>query len=136
MWPCYGVHITGYIDFLLCTLSVSAFIEPPLHQLDFFLEIFSMETSFCSFLIKLHVISFNSLFGATNTLAVDASSSHVCTDEWRPTASTFCPLSLPYKKARVVSPSYAQSKAQMNHSQRISRLLVAISNATCIALHR
>ena len=131
MWPCYGVHITGYIDFLLCTLSVSAFIEPPLHQLDFFLKnLFYGD----QFLIKLHVISFNSLFGATNTLAVDASSSHVCTDERRPTASTLCPLSLPYKKARVVSPSYTQSKAQMNHSQRISRLLVAISNATCIAL--
>ena len=34
-YPC--VHGT----FCLCTLSASAFIEPSLHQLDFFLEIFS-----------------------------------------------------------------------------------------------
>ena len=33
---------------------------------------------------------------------------------WRITASMLCPLSLPRNKAQAVSPSYAQSKAQMN----------------------
>ena len=32
---------------------------------------------------------------------------HMCTDEWHQTVSTLCPLSLPYKKAQAVSPSYA-----------------------------
>ena len=36
----------------------------------------------------------------------------MCIDEWRPTTSILCPLSLPRKKAQVVSPSYAQSKAK------------------------
>ena len=38
------------------------------------------------------------------------------------------PLSLPRKNAQAVSPSYAQSKAQINSPQRISWLLVAVSN--------
>ena len=37
------------------------------------------------------------------------------------------------KKVRVVSPSYAQNKAQMGHPKR---LLVAVLNATRIALWR
>ena len=36
IWPCYGVCSIP----CLCTLSASSFIEPSLHQLDFFLEIF------------------------------------------------------------------------------------------------
>ena len=36
MWECYGVFSIP----CLCTLLASAFIEPSLHQLDFFLEIF------------------------------------------------------------------------------------------------
>ena len=44
----------------------------------------------------------------------------VCADEWRPTASTLCPLSLSRRKVREVSLSYAQNEAQMNHSQRIA----------------
>ena len=57
----------------------------------------------------------------THTLATDASSPHVCTDEWLPTASTLCPLSLSRKKAQAVSPSYAQkSKAQMDHPLHVS----------------
>ena len=63
---------------------------------------------------------------------VDMSFSHVCTDEWHLTASTLCPLSLPHKKVQAVSPSYAQSEAQMNHPQRILGLFVAILNATHI----
>ena len=60
------------------------------------------------------------LRGAAHVIAVDESSAHVCIDEWRPTASTLCPLSLPRKKAQAVSPSYAQSKAEKNHPQIIS----------------
>ena len=41
------------------------------------------------------------------------------TDKWHPTASTLCPLSLPRRKAQVVSLSYAQNKAQNHYPQRI-----------------
>ena len=34
--------------------------------------------------------------------AVDALSAHLCIDEWRPTASMLCLLSLPHKKAQAV----------------------------------
>ena len=50
--------------------------------------------------------------GVAHTHAVDVSSSHVCIDEWRPTASTLCLFSLPRKKTHAISPSYAQSKDQ------------------------
>ena len=45
-----GVHITVYIALLncLCALSTSAFIEPSLCQLDFFLEIFNGDITFIS----------------------------------------------------------------------------------------
>ena len=36
---------------------------------------------------------------------VVASSSHVCTDKWPPTASTLCSLSHPRKKVQVNGPS-------------------------------
>ena len=42
MWPCYGVHITvcmARLVFVLCHPEHSC-IEPSLHGLDFFLEIF------------------------------------------------------------------------------------------------
>ena len=44
MWPCYGLHITVSGIPCLCALSASAFIDSALHQLDFFLELFFMET--------------------------------------------------------------------------------------------
>ena len=40
-----------------------------------------------------------------------------CSNEWRPTVSTLCPLSLSHKKMLVVSLGYAQNEAQMNHPQ-------------------
>ena len=46
MWPCYGVHITVcmvLLVFVLCQ-PVHSCIEPSLHGVDFFLEIFFMET--------------------------------------------------------------------------------------------
>ena len=53
------------------------------------------------------------LCGTAHVIVVDESSAHMmCIDEWRPTASTLCPLSLPRKKVQTVSPSYAQSKAK------------------------
>ena len=101
----------------LCTLSASAIIEPSLHQLDFFLEMFLWRlVSVLFFLIK----SYNKYFvkHASHTLAVDASSLHVAssllawcvilTDKWLPSTSTLCLLSLPTKKHKC-----AQSKAQM-----------------------
>ena len=59
---------------------------------------------------------------------------HTCTciNEWCPTASTLCPLGLPRKKAHEASQSYAQKEAQNDHPQRISYLLVAVSNATLL----
>ena len=41
--------------------------------------------------------------------------SSTCTNEWRPTASTLCPLGLTRKKAHEVSQSYAQKEAQNDH---------------------
>ena len=46
-------------------------------------------------------------------------------DEWRPTASTHCPLSLSHKKLQEWGCSYTQNEAQKAHPQRISWLLVA-----------
>ena len=42
MWPCYGVHITVCMALLVCVLCqpVHSCIEPSLHGVDFFLEIF------------------------------------------------------------------------------------------------
>ena len=45
-------------------------------------------------------------------------------------------LSLPSKKLHAPSRGHAQNKAQIDNPQRISWLLVAISNATRIALWR
>ena len=96
MWPCYRVHITVCMA-LPCVLSqpVHSCIGTSLHQLDFFLEIFYGDL----FLFFFDKISFFQLLcGATHILIIDVSSSHVCTNEWHPTASTLCPLSLPNKK--------------------------------------
>ena len=120
MWLCYGVHITVCMTplaYVLCQ-PVHSCIEPSLDQLDFFLEIFLWRL----------------VSRAAYALAVDASSSHVCIDEWLLTASTLCPLSLPTKTTSSKSQLHAQSKAQMNHPQIISWLLVAVSNATRITL--
>ena len=83
-----------------------------------------METCFCSFLIK-NLLTNYLLCSATHTIAVDALFSHVCMDKWLPAASMLCTVSLSTKKAQAVSLSYAQSKAEMNHTRRIG-LLVAV----------
>ena len=64
---------------------------------------------------------------ATHALAVDVSSMQRTTA--RPTAC------LPPQKIAGVY-SYARNEGQKNHTQRISRLLVAILNATLTALQR
>ena len=43
------------------------------------------------------------------------------------------PCGLSRKKAHEASPSYAQKEAQNFHSQRISYIQVAVSNATLLA---
>ena len=49
--------------------------------------------------------------------------SSTCTDEWCPTASIHCPLSLPCKKSTMkLSLNYAQNKIQNAQSQRMSWL--------------
>ena len=53
-----------------------------------------------------------------HVIAVYTSSAHVC---WQMASN-----SLPRKKAQAVSPSYAQSKAQKDHLQRISWLMVLV----------
>ena len=113
LWTAHAYHCVHGTS-CLRTLSASVCIETSLHQLDFFFENLFMETCFCSFLIKL--ISFNLLRGAANALAVDVASIHTCA----PINSqyTLSPQSY-HKKAQVVSPSYAQSKAQMNHPQTV-----------------
>ena len=68
-------------------------------------------------------------------LAVDASSyPSMCTDERLPTVSAVCPLGVPRKKGQGRSRCHAQNEAQTDHPQRISWLLVAVLNATRIAI--
>ena len=64
-------------------------------------------------------------------IAVDASSTHECIDEWCPTASTLCP---PQSSSQKIGHSYAQNEAQKDHLQRISWLLMTPLNATFIML--
>ena len=126
------------LDFVLCQpvhydsctkLSLHAWARFP------FREIFIYGASDL-FLLIIHNLFL--LRCAAHVIAVDASSSRKCTciNERRQTSSTICLLSFPRRKAQAVSASYTQSKAQKDHPQRISWLLVAISNATRIALRR
>ena len=66
-------------------------------------------------------------------IVVDASSLHKCTDEEGAEHANFQQpaCSAPSFFSTKKRSSYSQSKAQMNHPQRISRLLVAVLNATC-----
>ena len=91
MWPCYGVHITvcvARLVFVLCQPMHSC-IEPSLHGLDFFLEIFYGE-------LFLFFFDNNLLLrGTAHIIAVDASSAHVSIDDWH--HFMLCPLSLSAK---------------------------------------
>ena len=92
MWLCYGVHITMLHGTFVCVLCHS-YIEPSLHQLDLFLEIFSWRLVSDKFLSICYVVPpINMQF---------VSSTHVCTDEWHPTCSqyTLPPQSSPQKGA-------------------------------------
>ena len=77
---------------------------------------------------------FFSLFCHTSHTLVVMCHPSMCTNEWRSIASTLCPLSLPCQKSQEVSCSYAQNKAQKDHPQKISWVLMAISNETLIVL--
>ena len=106
MWPCYGVHISlawcaWHFLFVHVTLSASALMDwaIPTSTIFLFRSLFR-KTCFCSFLINFFQF----------VLRVDASSSHMCTDEWHPTASTLYPLSLPHKKS-------AGGKSQLHSKQ-------------------
>ena len=91
---------------------VHSCIEPSLHGLDFFLEIFLWRLDSAFFDTNLLTIL---LHGAAHVIPIDESSVHMCIDKWPPTARMLYPLSLPCKRAQAISPSYAQSKAQMNY---------------------
>ena len=97
MWPRYGVHIT------VCVALLAFVLCQPVHSLSHpYMGQISFKKSFngdCTFLIK--IFNFCYTVYTTHTIAVDVSSSHVCIDEWLPTASTLCPLSLLCKKAQV-----------------------------------
>ena len=70
-----------------------------------------METCFCSLIFFLmNFIQFvMQCCPLTSGWCILLTIVHVCTDEWRPTASTLCPLCwLPRKKVQAVSSSYAQ----------------------------
>ena len=94
MWLCYGVHITVCMALLVCVLCqpVHSCIEPSLHGVDFFLEIFLWR------FVSVLLIFNNLLCGTAHVIAVDVLSAHACVDKWCPTTSTLCPLSLPHKK--------------------------------------
>ena len=102
---------------LVCVLCqpVHSCIEPSLHMLDFFLEIF-YEGLFLFFFDK-NLLTIR--YVVPPTIAVDASFSHVRTDEWLPTASTLCTLSLPHKKS-------ANGKSQLCSKQSSNELSTEI----------
>ena len=101
MWPWYGVHITVCMALLVCVLcQASAFIEPFLHQLNFFFEIFLWRLAIVSVLFDCYTYS----------------SINNCSNKY------FCiahPLSLPRKKIAEVA-------VLRFHPEKISWLLVAI----------
>ena len=127
------VHITVCMALLVCVLfqPVHSCIEPSLHGLDLFLEIFLWRLNL--FLDTLIIL----LLGAAHVIAVDESSAHVmCIDEWRPTTSILCPLSLPRKKAQAVSLSYAQSKAKKPSPENFIAIGGCFERYTRIGLRR
>ena len=73
------------------TFLTRSFIHPLLHLLDFWKKSL-LQMIFYS-------RGFNLLCSAFLTHAIDASCSHVCTDEWHPAASTLCFLSPAHKKS-------------------------------------
>ena len=99
---CICVHGTS----CLCILSASAFVHWAIPTCTRFLFRSLYE----------YLFLYNNVTCAAHALVVDVLSSHVCTDKWLSTASTLCPLNLPHKKAQAVSPSYGQSKAQMDQN--------------------
>ena len=111
MLPCYGVHITVCMALLVCVLCqpVHSCIEPSLHGLDFFLEIFLWR------LVSVLFDTCNNLIFVTHCRPRNCGWS-ARDVHWRmaSTTSTHCPLSLLRKKAQAVSPSYAQNKALKN----------------------
>ena len=58
-----------------------------------------------------------------------------CINEWRPTASTLCPLDLPRKRTHKVSRSCAQEDTQNDHPQILSYIQVAVLNATLLEIY-
>ena len=94
--------------YVLCQ-PVHSCVEPSLHQLDFLLEIFFMETFFFDKNLN------NFVTQAAHTLAVDALSLHMCTN-WLPTASTLCPLLIVFlqKSSSSTCKSQLRSKQSSN----------------------
>ena len=117
---CISLHVHG--TSCLCTLSASAFMHWDIPTWGRFLNrnLF-MDTCFCLLAILLRGVT-------QHVSAVDASSAHVCAHVhwWMASNSQYAmpPQSSPQKKSQVVSPGYVQSKAQINHPQIISWLLV------------
>ena len=56
----------------------------------------------------------------------------LCTNKWHTSAITFCPLSLPSRKALEFSRMLRDKQSSKYTSKRISWLLVAVLNATLI----
>ena len=100
-WPHYHPYISS---------SSHSCIEPSLHGLDFFFEIFLWR-----FVSDKNLLTICYAVPCTHIIAMHHPC--ICVDKWLPTASTLCPLSLSCKKAQAVSPSYAQSKAQRTISR-------------------
>ena len=99
----------------------------------FFWNLF-METCFCSFLIKI----FFTICYACRLRNCGWCVIRTRVHWWMASNSQHAlpPQSSLQESASSISPSYTQSKAQMKHPQRISWLVVAVSNATRIALQR
>ena len=122
MWSTY-LHVC--MDFLFVYLSASTFMHWAIPTCGGFL--------FRNLLWRL-VSVLENLFYAVPPTHLQLMR-HLCTCAFILTnASNSQYLSLPRKKAQAVKSRYAQSKAQKAHPQIILWPLVAVSNATCIAL--
>ena len=110
------MHSTSYfVSHTVCIYALN------LHGLDFFLEIF---WDLFLFFFDNNLLTICYVVHPRNRDWCATSSTHVCIDEWRPTASTLCMPSAVFPTKNGCS--YAQNEAQRDHLQRISWLLVTM----------
>ena len=126
---CYGVHITVCmaLQFLFCTLS--AWIEPSLHWLDFFFEIFLRRLVSVLFLLRCtaHVIARGWCVIRARVLTNDVQ---------QPVRSApSLPSVFPARKSKRLVPVTLKAKLKRHIPREIRKYLVAVSDAIHVSLY-